>query len=382
MHTRNSTLKVAVVHDWLTGMRGGEKVLAAILELFPQAELFTLFYRPGKLNAQIENRKIHTSFLNRLPFCYRYYRYLLPLFPFAIEQFDLSGFDLVISSSHCVAKGVLPAPHATHICYMHSPMRYIWDKRNDYFRAPWIRFLVTPFLHRLRLWDTTSSSRVDFFIANSHWIQTKIKKFFRRDAHVIHPFFDAQGFFPQSGDRGDYYLVASAFAPYKRIDLAIKACEQLKRTLFVVGDGQHDHELRALAGKHTHFLGHQDSTALRDLMAGAKALLFPGEEDFGIVPIEAMACGTPVIAYGRGGALETVISGQTGLFFTEPTVESLAETLLQFESMPALWREPCIRRAAHFSKERFQKNLISFINGAAGASSLLEKSHQPLHPLS
>jgi glycosyltransferase involved in cell wall biosynthesis len=346
------TKKVAIIHDWMNGFRGGEQVLDALVEIFPQAEIFTLFYTPGTLNARIENRPIHVSFLNKLPGAKRFYRYYLPLFPMAIERFDLSQFDLVISSSHCVAKGVIPHPKALHLCYCHTPMRYSWDRYQDYFGHSKVEPLLFPFIHYLRIWDVSASHRVDHFIANSNWVRRRIERFYRRDADVIYPPLSLDKFSVAAGDKGDYYLIVAAFAPYKRIDIAIEACEKLDRRLLIVGAGQDEKKLRGLAKGRTEFLGKVAHEDLKDLLGGARAFLHPGEEDFGIAPLEAMAAGTPVIAFGSGGALETVVPNETGIFFREQTVESLSEAILNFEK-ENFSKEACRRQAERFSRERF-----------------------------
>lgn len=374
MPTNLKTIRVAIVHDWLNGMRGGEKVLDAILELFPQAEIFTLFYTPGKLNERIESRPIHCSFLNRLPWVNKYYRFLLPLFPLAVENFNLNNFDLVISSSHCVAKGVIPAPHALHICYSHTPMRYAWDSASDYFKTKLISILVKPFLHYLRLWDTASSSRVDYFLANSKWVQSRIRKYYRRDSFLIYPFYNVDGFRCEKGERGDFYLLVGAFAPYKRIDLAIQACERMNRKLIIIGSGQEEHYLRTLSGPNTTFLGKADHQTLREMYCGAKALIFPGLEDFGITPLEAMASGTPVIAYKMGGAIETVVLDRTGVFFNEQSVESLCEAITNFESRNQNWSEACVQQAHQFTRERFLLSFWKFTEAAWSAHTVQTKS--------
>jgi glycosyltransferase involved in cell wall biosynthesis len=356
-----STLKVAIVHDWLVSARGGERVLDALCESFPQAKIFTLFHKPGMNSPRIESRVAYTSFLNRLPKVEKYYRYLLPFLPSAIEKIRLEGFDLVISSSHCVAKGVITPPNTLHVSYCYTTMRYAWDQTDQYFSGlkQWV---VLPFLHYLRMWDVTSAARVDDFIAISHFVSQRIEKYYRRHSEVVNPFVDLEAFHPTAGEKGAYYLVVSAFAPYKKVELAITACESLGRKLLIVGSGQEEKKLRALAGKHTQFLGNLPDSELPDLYAGAQAFLFPGLEDFGITPLEAMACGTPVIAYGAGGVLETVEEGKTGLFFPEQTTESLAQAILQFEkTSSAFTRQACRERALFFSKSRFQKEILGTI---------------------
>jgi glycosyltransferase involved in cell wall biosynthesis len=364
MPTNLKNLKVAVIHDWLNGMRGGEHVLDAILEIFPQAEIFTLFYSPGKLNQRIESRPIHASFLNRLPRVEKYYRLLLPLLPMAIESFDLNQFDLVISSSHCVAKGVIPRPNALHVCYSNTPMRYIWDQTHNYFKSTILHFFITPFLHYLRMWDNSSSNRVDHFLANSVWVKNRIMRYYRRNASVIYPFFNPGRFSPTPGKKEDFYLVVSAFAPYKRIELAIQTCEQLGRKLIIIGSGQQERFLRALAGPNTSFLGKAPNETLKEMYSKAKALICPGQEDFGITPLEAMASGTPVIAFNQGGVTETVVENETGLFFNEQTVESLSQAILTFEESKTDWTEACVKRAHCFARDLFLKKFETFVESA------------------
>lgn len=364
--------RVALVHDWLTGLRGGEKVLEAICEMFPSAEIFTLFHEPGSVGTRIESHRIHASFLNRVPLARRHYRRLLPLFPLAIESFDLGGFDLVISTSHCVAKGVIPPPDAPHLCYCLTPVRYAWDKADEYLRSPLAAALASPFLHYLRLWDVASSARVDRFVAISQWVKARVAKYYRRDAEVVHPGVDTDYYHPPDRPgRGDYYLAASALVPYKRIDLAIRACERLKRPLVVAGSGPEERALRRLAGPSVRFAGRVSDESLRDLYRGARAYLFPGEEDYGIQPIEAMACGTPVIAYGRGGATETVSNGETGLHFSVQSADGLAEAILSFEKAESegrFSRESCRARALRFSRERFRREFSRALEGLWGVS--------------
>ena len=348
-------MKVAIVHDWLTGMRGGEKTLEVFLDLLPDARLFTLVHDRGKLSAQIESTPIRTSFIQRLPFGVSRYRYYLPLMPAAVERFDLTPFDLVLSLSHCVAKGVITRPDAVHICYCFTPMRYAWESYHRYFgdhRIGWMgRFLLPPLFTYLRMWDVASAHRVDHFIAVSEAVARRIKKYYGRDSAVLPCPVETGRFQASAG--GDYYLIASAFAPYKRIDLAIDAFNTLGYPLRIVGGGQDETRLRALAGKNIEFLGWLTGQDLVEQYEGCKAFLLPGEEDFGIAPVEAMAAGRPVIALGKGGALETVIPfddpegrDPTGVHFSEESAESLAEAVRSFERIAHLFEPARVRAHA------------------------------------
>jgi glycosyltransferase involved in cell wall biosynthesis len=328
-------MRVAVVHDWLTGMRGGERVLEVICRLFPEATLYTLIHHSGALSPTIESMRIVQSPLARWPASKRNFRLYLPFFPKLIEKFDFSGYDLILSSSHCVAKGAVPPPGALHICYCHTPMRYVWDLYNDYRRERGL--LVKAFLALnkgpLRRWDVRTADRVHYFIANSRHVAERIKRHYGRDAVVINAPVDTDFFKEEKGQREDYYLVVSALVPYKRVGLAVQAFSRAGRKLVVIGSGSDEKRIRRLAGPTVRLLGNVDDQILRTYYRGARALIFPGEEDFGITPLEAMACGTPVIAYAKGGALETVVEGKTGVFFSEQTVESLLDAVDKFERM-------------------------------------------------
>ncbi len=361
--------KIAIIHDWLTGMRGGEKVLEAILDIYPDSEIFTLLHNPGSVSEKIESHPIHTSFVNRLPGKSTRYRHYLPLFPTAIELFDLKAYDLILSTSHCVAKGVITPPHALHIAYLHTPMRYVWDMYPEYFgpgQTGWLSGKLIPlFANYLRIWDVTSSNRVDWFLANSGHVARRIKRYYGRNATVVHPPVDVHQFRPVSTHQG-YYLIVSALVPYKKVDLAIQAFNRLKYRLVVVGRGPELPRLQKMAGSTIEFVDWQSPEKLQEYYGGCKALIFPGEEDFGIVPVEAMACGKPVIAFGRGGARETVLSVQgtegkgTGLFFHQQTVEALIQAVQESESIP--WDAAFIRRhAEQFSRERFQQAYQDFV---------------------
>jgi len=324
--------RIALVHDWLTGRRGGEKVLEVLAEIYPDAPIYTLFHFPGSQIPAIERRVIRTSFLQGMPFLRGHYRHYLPLFPLAAELFDLQDFDLVVSSSHCTAKGIIPSPEALHVSYIHSPVRYAWNQYFAYFGPGKLGFpakiFVPPMIHRLRNWDVAASARVDRFIANSKAVAGRIEKYYRRSAEVIHPPVDCEFFTPaETEPERTYFLVVTALVPYKRIDLAVAACTRNNVRLKVVGDGPDFKRLRAAAGPSIEFLGSVEGEDLRRFYREAIALLMPGEEDFGIGAVEAQACGTPVIALGRGGALETVIPGLTGLHFTDPTPAGLSAAL-------------------------------------------------------
>ncbi len=341
-------MKVAVIHDWLNGYRGGEIVLDSILKLYPNADLFTLFYKKGSLNANIENRKIYTAFTDKLPFPSKY-RLYLPLFPTAIETFDLREYDLVISSSHCVAKGAITSPDSVHISYIHSPMRYVWDLYYDYFpNNSGLKFFITQLISNyLRNWDVSSAARVDMFTCNSEFISRRIQKFYRRESEVIYPPCLPENYKVETETKDDYYLIVSAFAPYKRIDLAIEAFSENKKKLLIIGGGQDEAKLKKTIPKNIEFLGKLNREETVKYYKKAKAFVFPGLEDFGIAPVESQAYGTPVIAFGKGGALETVVKNQTGIFFKEQTTNSLNQAILDFERL-------------EFKKNDFQKNINRF----------------------
>lgn len=363
-------MRVALVHDWLTGMRGGEKCLEVFCELFPSADLYTLVYAPEKVSATIRHMTVKTSFISQLPWAKRAYRYYLPLFPAAIERFDLGPYDLVLSSSHCVAKGILPH-RALHIAYVHAPMRYVWDQHDSYFGAGsgWMsRTGMALCRSYLQQWDVRSASRVDYFIANSKNVAAKIKNLYGRDAAAIYPPVDVERF-NLHPDVQAYYLIVSALVPYKRVDIAIEAFNRLRLPLKIVGDGPLRTRLRKIAEPNIEFLGWVNDQDLAGLYARSQALIFPGEEDFGIVPLEAQASGRPVIAYGRGGALETVVSleaenasSATGMFFSEPNAESLVAAVELFQRIREGFESANIRRhACKFSRERFKTQISDYI---------------------
>jgi glycosyltransferase involved in cell wall biosynthesis len=355
-------MRVALIQDWLTGMRGGEKVLAALGGIFPAADIFTLFYQPDRVSDGINSHRVFASPLNRLPGVLRYYRNLLPLMPRAIESFDLRGYDLAISSSHAVAKGVRVPAGVPHICYCHTPMRYLWAASSDYFQVDFGSIVKRPalgmFAPWLRRWDVRASRSVTQFLANSENVRSRIADAYGRDARVVYPPVDTDFFTPDPRRPAaeDYYLVVSALEPYKRIDLAIRATRRLGRRLIVAGRGSQARALQRIAGRDVEFTGWIDDQQLRELYRGCRALLFPGLEDFGMCPVEAQACGRPVIAYGRGGALESIHDRVTGLFFAEQTVESLVEAMETFEILPF---DPTAarRNSLRFSQANFEMGI-------------------------
>jgi glycosyltransferase involved in cell wall biosynthesis len=364
------TPRVVLVHDWLTGMRGGEKCLEVLCRHFPRASLFTLLHVAGSVSPAIERLRPRTSFLQWLPRVAHYYRYLLPLMPMAANR-RLPACDLVVSFSHCVAKSARPPRGVPHVCYCFTPMRYAWHMRQAYFgtgRSLKAR-LRDRMLAHLRDWDRRTAERVTHFVAISHTVQARIRDCYGRESVVIYPPVDTDFYFPDGGRRGDHYLVVSAFAPYKRLDLAIEACTRLGRKLIVIGGGQDAARLRALAGPSVTFLGWQPDAVIRDHLRRCRALLFPGEEDFGIVPVEANACGTPVIAYGRGGATETIMNlgstaAPTGVWFEEQNTESVVAGIERLETNQDCFNPAALRRQAlRFNHARFVAELLSFLDG-------------------
>lgn len=359
-------MKVALVHDWLTGMRGGERVLEVLCGLFPQADLFTLVHVPGSVSSAIEGRRIITSFIQRLPRAAARYRHYLPLFPTAIERFDLSGYELVVSSSHCVAKSVVVPERARHVSYCHSPMRYAWDQFDEYFGPARVgrlasRWFYRPILNRLARWDADTAGRAHRFVANSRHVAGRIRRYYDRDAVVVHPPVDTAFFTPAATPPGHHYLVVSALVPYKRVDRAIGACAHAGVPLRIVGSGPDRERLEQLAGPQVTFTGSLSNEGVRDEYRAARAVILPGEEDFGMVPVEAMACGRPVIALGKGGALETVVHGETGLLFEEPAEAALAMAI--DTASRTAWRPDVVRaRAEQFSTDRHVEGMRAVLD--------------------
>lgn len=379
-------MRVALVHDWLISNRGGEKVLEAICELFPDAEIFTLIHQPGTVSPTIERHRIHTSFLQDIPGIHRRHRHFLPLFPTAIERFVLDGFDLVISSSHCVAKGIRVPAGARHVSYVHAPMRYMWDLFDDYFgagRAPLsVRTAARLVRPGLQYWDRLSAVGVDRFVANSHHIARKIARLYGRWATVVHPPVELERFSRQpltGAGAGGYFLWLGALAPYKRVDLAIEAFRRTGRTLWIAGGGQEADRLARYLPPNIRWLGHVPDEDIPALYRNARALIFPGEEDFGITPLEAQASGRPVIALGRGGALET-ITRRTGILFEDQTVEALMRAVEGFDAFEAGFVPAEARaHAERFSREVFHRRFqaeVDEVLAHRGASAPHRRSSQ------
>lgn len=362
-------MKVAIVQEWLVTVGGSDKVVKAILDVFPDADIYTLVAKKEVCDELgIPWKKVHTSFIQKMPLGTKKHRAYLPLFPFAIEQFDLRGYDVVISSSHCVAKGVLTKADQLHICYCHSPIRYCWDMYNEYLEESHLdkgfkSWLVRLMLHPIRQFDAIAGSRVDYYISNSDYVGQRIRKTYRRKATTIHPNIDISNF-ELCNDKQEYYLASSRLVAYKKIDTIIEAFNQMPdKKLVVIGGGPNLEAYRKLANANVTVMGYQPFDVLKDKMQHAKAFVFAADEDFGMIPIEAQSCGTPVIAYGHGGSLETVNGGKTGLFFYEQTPEAIVEAVNKFESMGSQPFAPadCRQWAEGFSEERFKREIKEFV---------------------
>ncbi|MGE5358991.1 MAG: glycosyltransferase [Bacteroidales bacterium] len=357
-------LRVALVHDWLTGMRGGEKVLEVLCELYPRADIFTLVHVPGSVSRTIERHRIRTSFIQHLPRGPVYYRNYLPLFPAAVEQFQLDGYDLVLSSSHCVTKSAVKRPSARHICYCHTPMRYAWDQFDAYFGPARVgavkSALLRPVMRGLARWDRATARRVDEYMTNSRHVASRIRRYYNREAAVVYPPVNTTFYHPDATQPGDYVLVVSALVPYKRVERAVEACRLARLPLRIVGAGPETRRLREMAGSDVQLLGSRSDEEIRQLYRGAAVVAMPGEEDFGIVPLEAQACGRPVVALGRGGALETVVDGVTGVLVSEDSAAAFADGLATAARRtfdPVAIRE----HAVAFSRERFATEMAARI---------------------
>jgi len=366
-------VKTAIVHDWLTGMRGGEKVLESICELYPDAPIYTLIHVKGSVSPTIERHPIYTAWTQRLPRAGRYYRHYLPLFPSAVESFDLDAYDLVISSSHCAVKSVVPRGGATHVCYCHSPMRYGWDQFEAYFGPQQVgaaaSSVLRPIMAAMARWDARTAHRVDRFLANSQYVAGRIRRYYNRGSTIVYPPVDTAFFQPPADAtaRAASVLIVSALVPYKRLDVAIAAASLAKVPLRVVGQGPEEGRLRRLSeGKDVEFLGWRSDEEIRALYQSSAAVLMPGVEDFGIVPVEAQACGTPVIALAAGGALETIVDGETGMLVDQPTADAFASAISRAVEHPV--DRIAIRRNA----ERFSKGAFSRAFAAAVADAIAE----------
>lgn len=367
--TNPDTLKIAVIHDWLVTYAGAERVLEQILLCYPQADLFSLVdFVPVGQRQFLQGKKVKTSFIQNLPLARKKYRSYLPLMPLAIEQFDLSGYDLVLSSSHAVAKGVLTGPDQLHICLCYSPIRYAWDLQHQYLKETGLDrglkgLAAKALLHYIRLWDSRTANGVDEFIAISHFVARRIHKVYGRESTVIYPPVDVERFMLHE-EKEDYYVTASRLVPYKRVDLIVEAFARMPdKRLVVIGDGPEMEKIRALAGANVAILGHQPFETLLHHLQHAKSFIFAAEEDFGIAPLEAQACGTPVIAFGRGGATETVRGMDeeypTGLFFMQQNIQSLVAAVEQFEQLaPQVKSENCRKNADRFSTDRFRQQFL------------------------
>ena len=362
-------MKVAIVQEWLVTVGGSDKVVKAIQDVFPDADIYTLVAKKEVCDELgIPWEKVHTSFIQKMPLGTKKHRAYLPLFPFAIEQFDLRGYDVVISSSHCVAKGVLTKADQLHICYCQSPIRYCWDMYNEYLEESHLdkgfkSWLVRLMLHPIRQFDAIAGSRVDYYISNSDYVGQRIRKTYRRKATTIHPNIDISNF-ELCNDKQDYYLASSRLVAYKKIDTIIEAFNQMPdKKLVVIGGGPNLEAYRKLAKDNVTVMGYQPFDVLKEKMQHAKAFVFAADEDFGMIPIEAQSCGTPVIAYGHGGSLETVNGGKTGLFFNEQTPEAIVEAVNKFESMGSQPFAPadCRQWAEGFSEERFKREIKEFV---------------------
>ncbi|CAO4167548.1 GDP-mannose-dependent alpha-(1-6)-phosphatidylinositol monomannoside mannosyltransferase [Methylorubrum aminovorans] len=359
-------MKVAIVHYWLVGMRGGEKVVEALCKMYPDADVFTHVYVPHLISDVINRHRVITSFIGKLPRANKLYQRYLPAMPLALEQLDLRGYDLIISSESGPAKGVVPPPESLHICYCHSPMRYIWNMFHDYReRSGFFTRLMMPVLaHYVRSWDAVSANRVDFYVANSKTVAARLQRYYRRDSVVVHPPVAVGDFSPVGPQElGDYYLMVGELVAYKRPELAVEAFNRTGKKLVVIGGGQMLPQLRALAQPNVTLLGSQPFDVLKHHYARCQALIFPGEEDFGIVPVEAMASGRPVIAFKRGGATETVVDGYTGLFFNEQSCNAIQDAVVKFEDM-TFDTDDIVEHASKFSETVFDTKMRAIIQRA------------------
>ena len=364
----NTKPRVAIVHDWLPLYGGAERVLEQIIKIYPDADIFSIVdFIPQKERGFLQYKSVNTSFIQKLPWARKRYRSYLPLMPFAIEQFDLSEYDIVISSSYAVAKGVITGPDQLHVCYCHSPMRYAWDLQGQYLKEGGLNrgiagIIARVLLHYIRLWDMRTAQGVDHFVANSAFVARRIRKIYARDARVIHPPVDTESF-SLLREKEDFYVTVSRMVPYKRMRLIVEAFSEMPdKQLVVIGDGPDMPNIKRVARSNVTLLGRQPANIVIEYMRRAKAFVFAAQDDFGIVPVEAQACGTPVIAFGKGGATETVLPGETGCFFEEQTIEGVQDGVREFEEMefdPEIVR----RNAERFSAERFRSTFRLFVDG-------------------
>ena len=361
---KNKEPKVAIVHDWLTSFAGSEQVVSAFLEIFPDAPIFTSLYIPKNFPAIFRKRKIYTSYLQKSPI--KKHQLLFPFMGRAFEKFDLSGFDIVLTSSHASSKGVITKPKTLHVCYCHTPTRYLWSHYHEYlnqmefgFLNPIVKWRMPKIAHKLRIWDRLAADRVDLWIANSKNTASRIKKYYRANSKVIYPPVDTKLLKPSSSTE-DFFLVCSRLIPYKKINLVVEAFNDLEFKLKIIGTGSMEKQLRKVAKKNVEFLGRVEEKKLKDYYSKTKALIFPTEEDFGIVPVEAMASGRPVIAYRKGGACETVIPNVTGLFFESQTKKSLISAIIKFQKLK-LDSHIIRKHAEKFSKKIFKEKIKNFI---------------------
>jgi len=357
-------MKIALVHDHLNQIGGAEKVLLSFKRIWPEAPIYTLLYYPKETGELFANLNIRESFIRKLPFSHRFFKWYLPLMPAAVESLDLTDYNIVLSDASAFAKGVIVNPNAIHICYCHTPTRYLWSDTHSYLEglncSPLIKKVLFIILNHLRSWDYQVAQRVDYFIANSNFVAQRIKKYYQRESKVIYPPVEVDKF-DINDNIGKYYLVVSRLRPYKKVDLAIQAFNQMRIPLKIIGTGEEEKELRKMAKNNIEFLGPVSDKEKAKYMASARALIHPQEEDFGITAVESMAAGRPVIAYRSGGALETVKENETGKFFDEPTWESLADTVIRFR--PEEFDPQKIRQhALNFSEERFNQQIKDFVD--------------------
>ena len=356
-------MRVAIVHYWLVSMRGGEKVVENLIDMFPDCEIFTHFVDPDRISGKIRSRPIRTTFVAKLPFAKRHFRSYLPLMPLALESIDLREFDVVISSESGPAKGVITTPHTMHVCYCHSPMRYLWNMYHDYRESAGMltAACMGPVFHYMRGWDFESAARVDHFVANSTAVARRIEKYYRRTPDIIYPPVDVDSFHV-SHDISDEYLCLGQLVPYKRFDIAVRAFNELGKPLAVIGDGPEYRKLASIAGPTVRLLGPQPNDIVREYLSRCRALIFPGEEDFGIVPVEAMASGRPVVAFGRGGVLDTIVDRVTGVLFDEQSVHGLVDAVRRFEAISGSFvPESLVTHARRFRAEAFRDAMGRYI---------------------